>query len=149
MIITFCGNSKICETEKKILKDKILNYLDSQKFEENIDFYLGGYGNFDGVAYYCCKQYKLKHPNAKLHFITPYLDEKYLRVRDIIVDYDNIIYPNLESTPKKYCILKRNEWIIKNSDLVIAYIKYTFGGAAKMLEQAKKSPKKYINFAEI
>ena len=34
--------------------------------------------------------------------------------------YDDVIFPPLESVPRKFAVLKRNEWMVEEADLVIA-----------------------------
>ena len=58
---------------------------------------------------------------------------------------DNI-HNNLEL--RKTAIIKRNEWMVENCDLLIAYVKYSWGGARKTLDYAIRKKKPYINFAE-
>ena len=61
--------------------------------------------------------------------------------------FDSIIYPEIEKTPPRFAILKRNFWMINKADLVIAYVKHSWGGAAKSFNYAKKLNKKFINLA--
>ncbi len=148
MIISFCGHSNLTiSTEIKENLATLLNNILS--VNNNCTFYLGGYGNFD---YLCLevlnKLKKEKYPLIKILFITPYLDENYLKNKNVKTYYDNIIYPPLENVPKKFAILKRNMWIIKHSNLVIAYITKTFGGAYKTLEYAIKNNVPYINLSK-
>ena len=63
--------------------------------------------------------------------------------------YDVSIYPPLENVPLRYAISRRNEWMVNEADLVIAYIKNTYGGAYKSFLYAKKKGKTVINLAEI
>ena len=42
---------------------------------------------------------------------------------------------------------KRNEWMVEQADLVIAYVKYSWGGAAKTLECAKRKKVPIINIS--
>ena len=109
-------------------------------------FYLGGYGNFDEFAKNCAKKYKEKHVNATLVFVTPYLG-KWLEDKKeyILSEYDEIVYPEIENTPLKFAIIKRNEWMVKNSDFVVAYVKNGFGGAYNALSYAIKCGKPYVN----
>lgn len=60
------------------------------------------------------------------------------RIKYLQDNYDEIIYPPLEKIPKKFAILRRNEWMIDNADLVIAYIRRSWGGAAQTLKYAQK-----------
>lgn len=144
MIVTFCGHSNYTKT----LDDEtlLLNLLEKVIKNKNVDFFLGGYGNFDSFAFECAKKYKETHLNAKLIFVTPYLDERLNKEKDFLANiYDGIIYPELECIPKKIAILKRNEWMIKQADYVFAYVNTHYGGAYKTLLYAKKQGKPYTN----
>ena len=73
MIITFFGhsncffNNNVKEQLKNILLDKIIK-------NPTCKFYLGGYGDFDGLCLRSLKDLKADFSNIKLIFITPYLD---------------------------------------------------------------------------
>lgn len=94
------------------------------------------------------KDFKADFPEIELIFITPYLDKNYSKLELAKYYYDDVIFPPIESVPRKFAILKRNEWMVKQVDLVIAYVKYSWGGAAKALEYAKRKKKRIINFAK-
>lgn len=53
----------------------------------------------------------------------------------------------LENAPRKFAISKRNRWLIEHCDTVIAYVKYSTGGAAQFKELAEKKQKWIINIA--
>ena len=77
---------------------------------------MGGYGNFDG---YCCQllnELKKDYPKIEIVFVTPYVFENYYKLNNAKNYYDYTLYPPLENVPYKFAILKRNEWIIDNSD---------------------------------
>ena len=90
---------------------------------------------------------KANFPEIELIFITPYLDKNYSKLEFAKYHYDDVIFPPLESVPHKFAILKRNEWMVEETDLVIAYVMYSWGGAAKTLEYAKRKNKTIINLA--
>ena len=144
MIISFCGHSDYLsnlEDEERLLKlfEKVIE-------NRQVDFYLGGYGAFDNFALKCAKKYKKKYPTARLVFVTPYLG-KWLNDRKefLTKTYDEIVYPNLERTPPKFAISKRNEWMIKQSDFVFGYVSTHYGGAYNSLLFAKRHKKSYMN----
>ena len=62
--------------------------------------------------------------------------------------FDSIVYPPLEAVPLKFAIIKRNEWMIREADLVITYISHSFGGAYKSMRYAQRKKKRVINLAE-
>ena len=62
--------------------------------------------------------------------------------RNVDVDrYDGTTYPPLEKVPPRYAIMKRNEWMVCESDVVISGVTHSWGGAAKTLEFAQKKGK--------
>ena len=148
MTITFCGHSNF--SFDNTIKEKLRNLL-LQEIRKNpaCKFYLGGYGDFDSLCLNILKEIKADFPNIELLFITPYLDDNYSKLETAKLYYDGIIYPPLENVPRRFCISKRNEWMVNEADLVIAFVKYSWGGAAKTLEYAKRKKVDFFNLAEL
>lgn len=147
MIITFLGHRSL--TISNGLYGKIKSVI-----EENINpvektlFYCGGYGAFDRLCAETCREVQKKHPNCEVVFVTPYIISDKKTKNTDVADYDSILFPPLEKVPPKVAILRRNEWMVDQSDLVIAYVIYSYGGAYTGLQYALKRCKKIINLAE-
>lgn len=141
MIVTFCGHSDFNIQSKH--ERFLMALFDKLLHDTYVEFYLGGYGQFDSFAFSCAKKFKQTHCNASLIFVSPYIKIN----RDSCI-YDDIIYPELENIHPKYAILERNKYMIKKSDLVFAYVNKSYGGAYKAYIYAKKLGKKIINLAE-
>ena len=62
--------------------------------------------------------------------------------------YDETVYPPLESVPRRYAILRRNEWMVRRSDVIVAYVLHSWGGAAKTLDYARKKKKIILQYEE-
>ena len=60
--------------------------------------------------------------------------------------YDGTTYPPLENVPPRFAIVKRNEWMIRESDVVISGVTHGWGGAAKTLEFAQKKRKVILQY---
>ena len=146
MVITFCGHSNcfFSDEEKEKLKQLLIKEI---RKNPTCKFYLGGYGDFDSLCLRTLRELKADFPNIELLFITPYLDNNYSKLQLAKYYYDDIIFPPIENVPRKFAILKRNEWMVDSADLVIAYVKYSWGGAAKTLEYANRKKKQIINLA--
>ena len=144
MIVTFGGHSRI--SNQNIVREKVYETLKGLDTSERIDFYLGGYGDFDSIALSCCRKYKKEiNSNVNLYFVTPYLSERYIK-RNYIEDYyDGIIYPEIENVPLKFAISKRNFWMAEQADIVIVCINNSWGGAAEMLRYSLRTNKNCIN----
>lgn len=150
MIITFLGHSSLtnCDELSEQVKKVI---MENTKNDEKIVFYCGGYGDFDHLCAKVCRSVKEKQRNVEVIFVTPYITEsqqkklKYLETANL---YDAIVYPPLEKVPLRFAISRRNEWMINQADLIIAYVKYSYGGAYKALQYANKKKKHIINLAK-
>lgn len=144
MVISFCGHRDFtpdADKEKTII-DILLKYAET---EQEIVCYTGGYGTFDWFAASCINKAKKAAHNIVNCLVVPYITSSYLeRISLHTKELDEVIYPPLENIPPKFAIIRRNEWMIDNSDLLIAYVKYSRGGAAKTLEYAKRRRIKII-----
>ena len=146
MIITFCGHSNFIANEE--YKNKMMDLLDRLVGDESVTFYLGNYGNFDNFAFLCCRQFKDKHPNSTLTFVTPYIDPAYLENhKPFDGDFDEIVYPDIENRPLRVAILYRNRYMVDNADIVVAYVEREIGGAYKTYEYAQKKGKRIYNIS--
>lgn len=141
MVISFCGHREFtpdAEKEKTII-DTLLKYA---QLEQEVICYTGGYGAFDWLAASCIRKAQAIAKNIKNCLIIPYITSSYLdRISLHTKEFDEIIYPPLEDVPSKFAIIRRNEWMIDNCNLLIAYVKYNWGGAAKTLEYARRKGK--------
>ena len=102
---------------------------------------LGGYGDFDNLAAAAVRRQKTSYPNIEAILVLAYLN------RDVDASrYDRTAYPPLETVPPRYTILKRNEWMVCESDVVISGVTHGWGGAAKTLDYAKRLGKVIVQF---
>lgn len=104
-------------------------------------FYLGGYGAFDNLAAAAVRRQKKVYPHIEMILVLAYLDRKIDASR-----YDSTTYPPLERVPRRYAIVRRNEWMVRESDVVISGVIHDWGGAAKTLEFARKKRKVVLQY---
>lgn len=115
-ICCFAGHSKLS------YGDDVKNQVFNKCYELIIDFcvnefWVGNYGSFDRLAANVVRRLKRQH-------------YKY---------YDNIIMAQIpDGTPKRYQILKCNQYMVDKSKYLIAFVNSSFGGAAKTMEYAKR-----------
>ena len=147
MIISFFGHADFLYDKK--IKEKLLNELNKLAKDRNIDFYLGGYGNFDSFAKNICLEFKRTHSSTKLFYITPYLTPSFLKNKQpYLLDYDQILSFDCANKSNKYSIIKRNERIVQSSDFIFFFVQKSFGGAYRTLQYAKRLKKPILNLAE-
>lgn len=108
------------------------------------EFLLGEYGGFDLAAAGQVKRAKAAQPQIRSVLVLAYLD----RTVDLTL-YDESVYPPLEEVPKRFAIVKRNEWMAREADIIICYVKHSFGGAAKAVAAARRKGKIVYNLAEM
>jgi uncharacterized phage-like protein YoqJ len=142
MIVTFCGHSDVYQP------DAVKNWLRvvvSHLIEAGAEtFYLGGYGSFDSLAATVVREKKALYPEIESVLVIPYLDKGWDHDR-----YDSSIYPGLENVPPRFTISKRNQWMVNEADVVVAYVTHSWGGASKTLVYARRKKKEIILYPDL
>ena len=151
MIISFAGHSTLPHDVriKKLIKEKLQNIIVRN---EAVICYLGGYGDFDNLCAQVCRELKEEFPHIELVYVAPYLTiSEQFKIKEMHQHglCDSPIYPPIESTPPKFAVLKRNEWMMEQADIVIAYVSHSYGGAYKSPQAARRKGKAIVNIFEL
>lgn len=141
MIVTFCGHRNLFG--RKDMAAELETVLRNLIAEGADTFFLGGYGDFDALAASVVYRLKKEFPQIRSTLVLPYPDRKFDLDR-----YDDSIYPPLEKVPRRFAISRRNEWMVNRADVVIAYVRHGWGGAATTLEYARRKKKRIFSLAE-
>ena len=141
MRVAFCGHKEVMDREpvERWLRQVCDNLIALGANE----FYLGGYGCFDFICASVLRELKIIHPYIRLVLVLPYLNS-----RMITDGYDETVYPPLEFVPPRFAIVRRNEWMVCESDVIVAYVMRGFGGAARTLEYAQRKKKENILYGK-
>ena len=122
MTCTFFGHRVVSEEIKDKLKSIVLNLIECYGVDL---FYLGNNGEFDRLVLSV--------------IVLAYLNDK--KSTELYKIGEKTLYPEgIERVPLRFAISKRNEWMIKNSDMVVTYVKWS-GGAEKFKCLAEKMGK--------
>ena len=140
MVVTFCGHRAVEEVET--VRSWLREHLERLVADGADTFYLGGYGAFDRLAASVVWSLKIPYPHIRSILVLPYLGGKMP-----CGQYDSTVFPPLETVPKRFAIVHRNRWMIQQSDAVLAYVLYGWGGAAATLAYAEGKGKKIIRFS--
>lgn len=143
MKCTFFGHRTVPQEVEPRLRKAIVNLIEHHNADT---FYVGNQGGFDHMVQKVLKEAKEMYPHIAYYKVLAYMPG----VRDVLdtTDYSDTIYPEgLENAPRKFAISKRNRWLIEHCDTVIAYVKYSTGGAAQFKELAEKKQKWIMNIA--
>ena len=139
-VCSFFGHRFLDEYAEQIkpkLREVIVNLV-----HKGVDtFYVGSYGGFDVLSSLVLSELKETYPQIQVILILAYANE---------INYtqsyfqDFFLPPDVEATPKRACIVKRNQWVVRNSDVVIGCVKYPMGGAYNAVQYAQKKKKRII-----
>ena len=142
MIAVFCGHAEVDS------KNEIRAWLfevTQQLLEEGIDiFYFGGYGEFDRMALDVVTEQKKQYSHINRILVLAYLRKNMNAAKQ----YDETVYPDLESVPPRYAIVRRNQKMIEAADVVVAYLTHEWGGAYQMIQYARRKRKNIIFYPE-
>ena len=116
---------------------------------EGVDsFLVGNQGGFDSAVLHTLRLLKEKHPHITYNVVLAYMPgakEEWSANEPM-----ETLYPEgLESVHPRYAISWRNKWMIHESDVVVAYIDHSWGGAAQFAELAERKKKRVINIASM
>jgi len=110
------------------------------------DFVVGKYGNFDRMAKTALNAAKAEIPALHLWLLTPY--HPAVSPVELPSGFDGTLYPEgMEQVPKKYAIVKANQYMIKTANAVICYCRHS-GNTKPLYDQAVKRGIYTINLAK-
>lgn len=101
------------------------------------EFIVGNYGRFDILVQNMLVQMKEKYPHITLTLLLPY--HPAVKVVSLPKGFNQTFYPdNMEKVPKRYAIVKANQYMVNYCDYLVAYLRYPGTNTAKLVEFAKK-----------
>lgn len=107
-------------------------------------FYVGDMGYFDKLSVRLLFKLKRFYPHIKIYKILVYYHQDNVKWW-LPSFYDGSILPDIEHCHPKAKIIKRNEWVVDNSDVVVCHIYDTLNsGAYRTVKYAQKKNKKII-----
>ena len=141
MNCTFFGHKDVPDTIKAKIKNEINKLLEQKSVS---CFYVGNNGNFDSTVQSVLEELSRERKDITYYIVLSYINELALNGKQ-----EKTIYPEgLENTPLRFAIAKRNDWMINNSSMIIAYQKYKGTNSFKLIEKARKKSKVIVNLAD-
>ena len=140
MICTFFGHKDTPSDIEKPLHDAIIDLI-----KQGVTcFYVGNQGNFDAMVIKILRKLKEEYEHISYTVVLAYMPLQ----RNTDECADESVFPEcLADVPPRFAIDRRNRYLLQKSDVVISFVKHSFGGAAKFTELAKKQGKTVINLA--
>ena len=140
----FFGNDYIWSKPEIIeqIKEQVLLLIKNNDVKT---FLVGQKGAYENDAYNSVLQIKQQYNNIKILLVVASMLEVNREGRP----FDDFIFPDeINFHNKRWCIVYRNNWIIENSDFIIAYNQYE-GRAYDICKKAKNKGVTVIELTEI
>lgn len=134
----FIGHRDSPQSLAPILRNEVERHISHLGVTE---FIVGMYGSFDQMAGRAVISLKREYPDIKLFRLFAYHPAE--RNADCPDGYDGTVFPaGLETTPRRFAIVKANQRIISETDYLIAYVSHPASNASKFLQYARRLEKR-------
>ena len=98
-------------------------------------YYVGNRGHFDHLAATAVKRVKQRHNDISLLLLLAYHPGE--RAVELSEGFDNSYYPPLENVPRRYAIIRANQYMVDTVESIICYVMH-FGNTRNLLEYAQR-----------
>lgn len=139
-ICFFIGHRDTPESLHPLLNEAIKRHITEYGVT---DFVVGKYGSFDRMAAHALYDAKQLHPHIRLTLLLPYYDSS--TPINLLPGFDDSLYPDgLENAPKRYAIVRANQYMVRQSAYLIAYDKGLVGNTRELVRYARRREKKEL-----
>ena len=139
---TFFGHRDCPDTIKPKLREVLVDLITNHGVGM---FYVGHQGQFDAIVRGTLRELKKEYPQINYAVVLAYMPSKKSENEDYS---DTMIPEGIETVHPRYAISWRNNWMLQQSDYVIACITHTWGGAYQYVAKASRLGVKIINLEE-
>lgn len=143
MTCTFFGHIETPKAIKDDLRNAIIDAIEKYKIDR---FYVGYQGGFDNMAISILGELKEKYDYEYYVVLAYFMGKQPLYWKE---EHPTVYPEGQEKVLPRFAISHRNKWMVKNSDMVIAYIGHDYGGAVKFVKSAASKGKRIINLGQI
>ena len=139
---TFIGH-KDCPQE---IKEKLCETVEDLIVNSDVRrFYVGTHGSFDRLVYKVLCDFESKY-EIEIIVVLSYLYHK----KDVYYDLSKTVFPEeVDKADKKYAIIRRNEFMIKRSQVLVCYVNNMVSNSYKYMTQALKKGLRVINISDV
>ena len=142
-VCTFFGHRDCPSTIKPLMRKVIIDLIENQNV---VTFYVGQQGSFDFLVRTVLSELAEEYPRIRYAVVLARLPQQ-SKTYDPL-DYSNTLLPEgIENIPPRFSINWRNEWMLKQSSVVVTYVTHSWGGAAQFTKLAERQRKVIINLA--
>ncbi len=139
---TFIGHSDCYNYES--VEEKLYLAIERLIVEKSVStFYVGTHGRFDKYAYMVLCELE------KIYQIKVFVVLSHMHTIPEYCTNAKLLYPeSVKKTPYKFAIVKRNEYMIKNSQFMICYINNSFSNTYNFVKLALNKKLEIVNLGE-
>ena len=135
---TFFGHRDCPDSLKPRLQSVLINLITNQGVDM---FYVGNQGAFDRLVRGGLREVTQECPQAQYAVVLAYTPSG----RPATDAADTMLPEGIELVHPRYAISWRNNWMLQQSDFVVAYVTHSWGGASQCVQKAIRSSKTVIN----
>ena len=135
----FFGHRDCPDCLKQSIRAVIIDLITSYGVDM---FYVGHQGGFDRLVQGVLRENTREYPQVHYAVVLAYMPSEHSVLGDTS---DTMLPEGIELVHPRYAISWRNNWMLRNSDFVVAYEAHSWGGAAQYVQKASRSGKTVIN----
>ena len=136
---TFFGHRDCPDSIRPKLRSVILDLIAIQGVDM---FYVGHQGGFDDLVRGVLRELEQEYSEVRYAVVLAYMPSEHPTLCDTS---DTMLPEGIELVHPCYAISWRNNWMLRQSDFVVAYMTHSWGGAAQYVKMAIRSGKIVIN----
>ena len=136
---TFFGHRDCPDSLKQSIRAVIIDLITSYGVDM---FYVGHQGGFDGLVRGVLREITQECLWVHYAVVLAYMPSEHSVMSDTP---DTMLPEGIELVHPRYAISWRNNWMLRQSDFVVAYVAHSWGGAAQYMKKAIRSGKTVIN----
>ena len=141
--VTFCGYASLQHHNYEDIRKKLYDIIDNLIQQGATEFLFCGSGEFDRMCAIAVKFFKMKYP-----FVVSVLATSIPCISFDKTLYDKNISPVIYKKKNINDVIRRNEYMVRHSDVLVTCLVHPIGKEARMLTYAKKQQKIIIDIRE-
>lgn len=134
---TFFGHRDCPETVRSRLRAVLTELIEREGADR---FYVGRQGAFDAMVRSVLRELAASYPQITYAVVL----ERLPRPGEP-AEPDTVFPEGLERVPPRFAVARRNDWMLRQADLVVTYVTRSWGGAARYAEKARQQKKALWN----
>lgn len=132
---SFFGHRDCPDDLRPLLKNVILDLMATHGVDM---FYVGHQGGFDNLVRGVLRELEQEYSKVRYAVVLAYMPSEGSTSDTMLPEGIELVHP-------RYAISWRNNWMLQQSDFVVAYVSHSWGGAAQYVQKAIRSGKTVIN----